>query len=970
MLKGKMLTKYLLVMLSLFAIVFTTCMLWDMDDMRQKARGEGVKKPVNPVEPAINGITLYISSEKHVSITQPESLNAGTFYTFWAAVDGTNGRSANGAVKKFNSAYKMEVNATFDGVTRQALVDGMGAQVSIQTGTSGTLQIIATSNSDPTYNIFWSVDIFVEGSSGISFHAPVNNVTPPAVNPRAQQIIIVPGAIVKEIKMFAVEYNNGLHAGTFSKLDTVNVGQSFIFTAKVEVEGEIGNSYEIIVSSSTMVEGSSYYYYNSYDKLITFKNVGTVIITARSVGNNSIYESWRINVTFGFSGGRWEIRNTAYNLDPQTTKNLVAANGRYTIFNNEPYAEIGNSSFQDVTIMYFNKPFRSNPNNWTPFGIEARIRISGYRDKELSGDGVSTWLNSLQAVAMVAIIQNPEYIQNDDYLYFVGPRMTASGSMRSFLRRGNDTGIGSVQFGDANFKDYKGMLASELKKYIGDTSSGDQWYDKTRREKIEKKYGFSDQEFTYRLTRTDEKNYRVSVWASDGTPIIEESDVIGSNLIDEHLIDADQDVYFAFLVYGVKAEISNIKLFHGEEEWEDTAVRGAFAIPDKPRRVDFTHNDNNYNYKKLYGYDNYDYAVAANEFPINGLTLTPQVVPLNLSQDVTLSIVDGESILKLSDNDNTLYIGTGYGAVTVKATPKAGVVVPAPGAIPDSDYSVFKLYIAASADTVAVTDVTINTPSYVLNAGASVNLSASVYPNDAPKYVTWTVWGDVQGTLGTGLASITQTTGVLKANSPGPESDTYVYVIATSNNGADGTPVKSEALMITIKAAGDIFVTIPWEWTFGSKLGSYGFVTHNSDDENTVKKTDASYENGMTITALNIAGAGQTGMRWTPTRNSGSSTWTGCIQPESADRLAEGATFLQIENVQGPFKITLNYTGTGGGQTDRYPQLYINGTKVKNFENTNGTAETTDTYYYEGNDKVLIELGSNNNIRLYEVWLY
>jgi len=133
-------------------------------------------------------------------------------------------------------------------------------------------------------------------------------------------------------------------------------------------------------------------------------------------------------------------------------------------------------------------------------------------------------------------------------------------------------------------------------------------------------------------------------------------------------------------------------------------------------------------------------------------------------------------------------------------------------------------------------------------------------------------------------------------------------------------------------------------------------------------KTNAVYLNNMTILAANISGSGTNGMRWMPTQ--ASNPWLGCLQPNATTSLQGGAKFLKIENVRGPFKITLNYTGTGGGQTDRRPELYIDGTKVaKNFQFTDGTTNITDSYDYTGRGNVLIELGANNAIRLYRVIL-
>jgi rhamnogalacturonan endolyase len=148
-------------------------------------------------------------------------------------------------------------------------------------------------------------------------------------------------------------------------------------------------------------------------------------------------------------------------------------------------------------------------------------------------------------------------------------------------------------------------------------------------------------------------------------------------------------------------------------------------------------------------------------------------------------------------------------------------------------------------------------------------------------------------------------------------------------------------------------------WNFQTGLASN--LNYSTNGNQTVK-TDVAYVHGMTLLGS------QRDFRWLPSQSapSGNANMTaGCIQ--TAGATASGRYFLRINNVQGPFRITLYYTGTGSNQTGRFPMIFINGTKVRDGAGVVNTTMTTTAFDYTGTDRVTVQLGCNNAIRLFNI---
>jgi len=162
---------------------------------------------------------------------------------------------------------------------------------------------------------------------------------------------------------------------------------------------------------------------------------------------------------------------------------------------------------------------------------------------------------------------------------------------------------------------------------------------------------------------------------------------------------------------------------------------------------------------------------------------------------------------------------------------------------------------------------------------------------------------------------------------------------------------------------------IPGWVEFVNETGKTGDYHPENNPNGTTMTSDAQYY-GMTLLAS------QRSTRWFPNEpapaESGFSD--GFIQPNGAT--AAGKYSLKIENVKGPFKLTLNYTSRNENQRS-FPIIYIDGVKKEQGEETNDSTPKTVVYEYEGEEYVTISLGnardggsSSAGIRFYEIILY
>ena len=165
-------------------------------------------------------------------------------------------------------------------------------------------------------------------------------------------------------------------------------------------------------------------------------------------------------------------------------------------------------------------------------------------------------------------------------------------------------------------------------------------------------------------------------------------------------------------------------------------------------------------------------------------------------------------------------------------------------------------------------------------------------------------------------------------------------------------------------------------WTFQKEIpGWKEFINESGktgdypdNPEGTTMKLDANYY-GMALLAS------QRTTRWRPNDPAPADTdfSDGYIMPNG--RTNPGAYSLKIENVKGPFTLTINYTARETQES--FPIIYINGTEKKRGEQTTENAPKILIYEYEIEDTVTISLGndrtptsSSAGIKIWDVILY
>jgi len=304
---------------------------------------------------------------------------------------------------------------------------------------------------------------------------------------------------------------------------------------------------------------------------------------------------------------------------------------------------------------------------------------------------------------------------------------------------------------------------------------------------------------------------------------------------------------------------------------------------------------------------------------------TPGVATVDSSGKVT-AVAAGTSVITATATDGSGKTGTVTVTVTVPVTSVA---------------------IKTEYDTIV--DITGN--AFSLPIGDTRALAVTVLPDNATnKTVNWSSSDESKATV--------NASGVVTGKAAGTS-------VITATSSADST--KKSTVTVTV-----IATAIPYTWNFQEAIT--GWTAYDSNNANATTMTkDSVYLNGMTLLAS------QRSSRWlaTQAKPTGSDFSNGYVLPNGAT--ADGKYFLKISNVQGPFRITLNYTdsGTGTSNSGRYPIIFVNGVDKKHGEETDKTNPKIVIYDYTGTDKVTVQLGcayntttsSSGGIRMHDVIL-
>jgi uncharacterized protein YjdB len=257
----------------------------------------------------------------------------------------------------------------------------------------------------------------------------------------------------------------------------------------------------------------------------------------------------------------------------------------------------------------------------------------------------------------------------------------------------------------------------------------------------------------------------------------------------------------------------------------------------------------------------------------------------------------------------------------------------------------------------SVTSVTIitNADGASVEVDGNLQMTAIVSPEGAYQGVTWKV--DPEDAQ---YAEINSDTGALKGLDAGTAR---VYAVSI-DNGASGSPVRSDPFEVTITEAHDEelgnnrswnFQQLPVGWTDGTTLSS------------DIPMEDYDYGQGLILASSTRT------LRITTTQNppSGTIGWSAGVLQQGG---VSPSLFGTIKDVQGPFTLTFNYCGTGSSGTDlRRIKVKIGEDETDAGEDygapTTGTPKTW-VFTYSGTDKVDVELhGVVNSVRLYDLIL-
>jgi len=656
------------------------------------------------------------------------------------------------------------------------------------------------------------------------------------------------------------------------------------------------------------------------------------------------------------------------------TEALKADRKRYVVFSNDKYALVdqdgslaadGNktnpNSFRDVTIFYLDIPFWANFEDFKPFGIEARVKLSKLRDgaQTASADTGMVWggradqgaWGQIRQGIMMGVIENPATIDQkfdanglattDAAPDFIGWRIGPNGQRRIYAMRANNT-YGSYQVTAGNPAwTFPGTQEGVNAAFGTSDYLSNSWTVNTA-----KKEAFVDQEYVYKVERNTATTYQFNVFNADKTG---NSATNGGGLTNNYdpgaaayrgTIKEDVPMYLAFMVYGVEAEISDLKIYYGDQVWVDDNVKDAVPTPVQAKRVDITATPKGADLD-----DGNDSTFEETSF--EGVQLTAEVIPVTANQEVAWSIAPG-TILNLLQNNVIRGTGTGTGVETITATPTIG------GAT-----GTYKINLMDHIPR--ATNVTINAPSKTeLRYGEKINLTATV-TGEVGLTETGVTWKVVKGADNAAATEAwVYSDGEFEADFTAADQD--VKVIATSK--AYGTAELGKGLdsaPVTIKIKAFAKTDLPVKWTFGA---GDRIPANWKGDSAATNTTSAKLAGGLTLIPPNNGN-----IAWREGQASGGSGnalgYVGCIQPNT------GGWSGTIVDFGIPVKVTIVGSNTGDSDTAgrKFNIKYGSDGQIETAWDAPGQAmpDVLGRAFFVTQGQGAITFGANASVRVFEI---
>jgi len=948
-------------------------------------------------DPKIRSIALNLANASGVQATQrPDVLPVGATVNLSAAIDGTDGtnggeqysRKYTISLTKGSSSAVLLTGATKGdhdpALANVNLIDETnGGKLLVVTGQAGDQITVSVAVSPANASVEPDTWSFVIGNSSVTVGNDVD-LNDPDLKPEGT------------VTGISLRYNGSVTIPT-----TLAQGATGTVSAVVTGNGEgIDKTYSLILDDAsgevTLVDGTLTI---NADATVggTFKITATTNETVKTLLGTAMKDEVTITITSGssgpggpidppdFTGAQWVVWNTNPTPEAGTTTVMpTAVNNRYTLKNVETNANIDGVNFAGATFVYLNVPLQGGPEaNWTKYGFEARVRLTGAGPGTLNvGKSVIAGIfrKPDEAVAAYqAAVEAGYTASTDPHLgrfvpSAIGQRRSSQGQYRIFSSRSN--GYGGYEWPAATSPIVPGTTGNYRTQFsildwlpagFGGQSN---WATKTKME------AFADQEYVYRIDRTEMTTYVAQMLSADKTTDIGGTafasggwTTTAGNEPSGYHVDADNPVYVGFILSGVEAEVSNITVYWNDEVlWEDAAVKGS-ALDYGPNRVYITASNAGEGTAPA-GYDYLTYAATFSGVSLSGV-ITPASLGLDPEADITWSIKAGsKDLVTLASFQGNAVLSKNavatdaFGDVTIVATPQYK------GSPYPSGAAEFKILFEEPADATGVTVKTLSgfdsgvivAGDGTTGSGLSVDLVATVAPPKAPQNVTWTIGDTNTGTGGSTYATIATngTIATVTANDDVLVSQQTVYVVATAST---GTNIASTAFEITVLP--NWTPTATTTFTFADSAGNgavadataiaaFAAAGWTSTSADTTYATPAVLvKDSITLSIFAQTTAGVlANVRWNGTQG-GPTGYRGCIQTTNP---GPTNSLFTITGLNGPFRITVVYAGAGNTPTtpaDRRAEIRLGDYKVTSPGVDPGASSTSTRV-----DATLMELNS------------
>jgi len=950
--------------------------------------------------PAATGIVLQVSNpadfdgEPYTLTVAPDGFNAGEVRTFTAVVNGA---------AKVSKKYKIDVTTTpASGVVTVSNNGKETVTVTVPTpSVAGTITVTATANAKDkngkTVKTAWTIATDpTQAYKDPNFIETIALKAVNSVNPTVTLTEKPHGMFQKSTWYFGLEITG---QGPFDKTFTIDTSTSTAtasdITVSVEPSGDFAGWTKVVVADAA-----------DEAKLVTLVATANGLDVDGQALSPATWADIKINPTWTNVGLEWVFVNLNATPDGATTASLAAAlnstTKRYEIFNNEKDSFIdandtdvvgGNSAaarkkMRDSTLVYLNKPIVADMSAFRAYGIEARVRITGDITNAASltqtfgrnvmlgfmtkppASGELTFAPGASATNPYGgLAENPEKAPD-----IVGSRIQQNGQWRSYITRmtANDaTGLFHYAAVDIN----SATSPSVTPDFEGGYNTDGEWVSKMAKvplkegqltgfhtnihqndSNVNKVMGHRGYELILRVMRSKPSEWLLMIFDNEGNYLYSRELIGGTNTVPTLL--GDDPHYPCVIITGVKAEVSDLKIFHDIAPnavviSDGAALKGmtpAWVDPDVVTETPINDAKEIKLYSDLTGSVT-TYEVEVSSIPPTGITVDYQVIPVTMDQTVTWEMSDTSNATLTMAPVSTNPFARNFRGITSGTPALADVTVTVTSTGGTNANTVSNTFIIkVIQDYDPATSVTINTPAAdaVVPLGGSLELSATVEPSTSNPNVTWILSTSATSHTAALPAGVAAVQGGRIVNlGPSTSTDVYIYAQSVKTNTVRSTPVK-----VTVQPVITFQPGTTYSWDFGDEEGisALGYMAATGNQQQSENGFDSFYKNNMII--LGTLPGGTASLRWVPTASAGNkqSDWgldshgitNGWIAKEG-----NAYPFLLIKNVPAGAKVKVLH-GANGNDARFRGALFKIAAAASDFVSTgdsNGTGNTNNANF-------------------------